>query len=65
MERASRLMVPKAFLASSAMTTALLPLISTPACRTMYCVSAPPGLVAKCRIPAEVATRSRSARVVA
>eukprot|EP00975_Prorocentrum_lima_P047623 9955091-Prorocentrum_lima.AAC.1 len=56
-------LVPKALLASKAMTAAWSPLRSTPACSTLYCVSAPPGLVANCRCPAAQATRSRSARV--
>eukprot|EP00975_Prorocentrum_lima_P005160 1120903-Prorocentrum_lima.AAC.1 len=39
--------------------------MSTPACSTLYCVSAPPGLVANCRIPETLATLSRRALVVA
>eukprot|EP00975_Prorocentrum_lima_P043825 9191483-Prorocentrum_lima.AAC.1 len=53
---------PKALRASNAITTAERPLMSTPACRTLYWVSAPPGLVANCRTPATLATLSRSAR---
>eukprot|EP00975_Prorocentrum_lima_P067749 12916739-Prorocentrum_lima.AAC.1 len=56
-------MVPNAFLASRATTTAFGPRRSTPACKTLYCVSAPPGLVANWRCPPAVATLSRRARV--